>query len=426
VPRFDGFLRPLPITVAFDLERRAPPHPSTASPAILADERRTDLDWLRIAAFGMLILFHVGMFYAPADWELKSTRLQPWLTVVLEWSAPWRLLLLFAVSGAATAFMLRRLDPVRLLRARSAYLLRPLLFAALVVVPPQVYFEVVAQYGFTGSFWSFLAYYYTGGFCHEGHCHLMPHWEHMWFVAYLWIYTALLAVLLALWKGLPDRLDRLAHRLLAGPNLLVVPALALGLAHGSLGHFFPETHALTDDWYLHATFFAVFVFGFTCLGNREIMRGLEGLRWVALALAIVAYASRSGYAWHYRDGSLIPLALKLPMSFVYGLDQWAWFVAAFGFAHRWLVGRDGPLRRYLTEAVFPYYIVHQTALVVIAYEVARLRLPLALEAAAIVVGCVLSCALTFELVRRVHWLRPWFGLKRRDSGGYAIARPPST
>jgi hypothetical protein len=49
------------------------------------------------------------------------------------------------------------------------------------------------------------------------------------------------------------------------------------------------------------------------------------------------------------------------------------------------------VRRYLTEANFPCYIIHQTAIVVVAYEVSKLRLPLIFEAAAIIAGCILSC-----------------------------------
>jgi hypothetical protein len=103
--------------------------------------------------------------------------------------------------------------------------------------------------------------------------------------------------------------------------------------------------------------------------------------------------------------------LKLIMAFVYGLGQWAWIVTVFGFAYRWLSDRDGTARRYLTEAVFPFYIIHQTAIVIIAFEVAKLRLPIAVEAAVVIFGCALTCLLTFELVRRLRWLRPWFGLR---------------
>src|SRR3954470_125398 len=80
-----------------------------------AGERRTDLDWVRIAAFGLLILYHVGMFYVPWDWDAKSPRIVPWLQIPMQLTSPWRLVLLFIVSGAATRFMMHRLDAKALL-----------------------------------------------------------------------------------------------------------------------------------------------------------------------------------------------------------------------------------------------------------------------------------------------------------------------
>ena len=71
-------------------------------------DRRVDLDWVRIAAFGLLIFYHVGMLYVSWGFHIKSehriTALEP-LMLVLN---PWRLALLFLVSGAATRFMLRK------------------------------------------------------------------------------------------------------------------------------------------------------------------------------------------------------------------------------------------------------------------------------------------------------------------------------
>ena len=44
-------------------------------------ERRFDLDWVRIGAFMLLILYHVGMYYVSWDWHVKSphasTDIQP-------------------------------------------------------------------------------------------------------------------------------------------------------------------------------------------------------------------------------------------------------------------------------------------------------------------------------------------------------------
>ena len=69
--------------------------------------RLTELDWLRVAAFGLLILYHVGMFYVPWDWHVKSPQpvpaLQPWMLM----SSPWRLCLLFVVSGAGMGLALQ-------------------------------------------------------------------------------------------------------------------------------------------------------------------------------------------------------------------------------------------------------------------------------------------------------------------------------
>ena len=36
-------------------------------------DRRHDLDWLRIAAFGLLIFYHVGMFYVTWGFHVKSS-----------------------------------------------------------------------------------------------------------------------------------------------------------------------------------------------------------------------------------------------------------------------------------------------------------------------------------------------------------------
>ena len=64
--------------------------------------RRYDLDWLRIAAFGLLIGYHVGMLYVPWSFHVKSEYSGgPGLTALMLASNPWRLSLLFLISEAA-------------------------------------------------------------------------------------------------------------------------------------------------------------------------------------------------------------------------------------------------------------------------------------------------------------------------------------
>ncbi|HEV8691115.1 MAG TPA: acyltransferase family protein, partial [Ideonella sp.] len=127
--------------------------PDTTAPA---PPRLYFLDWLRAAAFGLLILYHVGMYYVSWDWHIKSPHAGDAIEPLMMLSSPWRLALLFLISGAATSMMLRPRSAGAaqrrpFLRERAWRLLPPLAFAMLVVVPPQSYFEVVEQAGYHGT-----------------------------------------------------------------------------------------------------------------------------------------------------------------------------------------------------------------------------------------------------------------------------------
>ena len=64
--------------------------------------RRYDLDWLRVLAFGLLILYHTGMFYvADWGWHVKSVHQSEWLQLPMLLSNQWRMPLIFLVSGLA-------------------------------------------------------------------------------------------------------------------------------------------------------------------------------------------------------------------------------------------------------------------------------------------------------------------------------------
>jgi glucan biosynthesis protein C len=65
-------------------------------------QRRYDLDWVRIGAFMLLILYHVGMYYVDWDWHVKSPHASAAIEPLMMLTSPWRLSLLFLVSGVAT------------------------------------------------------------------------------------------------------------------------------------------------------------------------------------------------------------------------------------------------------------------------------------------------------------------------------------
>lgn len=381
-------------------------------------DRRPDLDWIRVAAFFLLILYHVGMFYVPWDWHVKSPRPVEWLEPLMQLTNPWRLTLLFLVSGAATRFMADKMTAGALAGARVSRLLPPLIFAMLVVVPPQTYLQVVeAAPEAAGAFGAFYLKYVTasGHWCRDGECLITPTWNHMWFVAYLFVYSLLLAVVWAVARAPIRRFgDRLAGRL-DNIGVLLWPIVLLAVFRLALRPFFEETHNLVWDWYVHAESLSAFLFGFLIAKSETLKARFIRLRWPALLLAVAAWAAWAGYNWTFRaDDAVPPQALRQVMACVYALDQWCAIAAVLGFGARHIT-RGGPTLRYLTPGVFPFYIVHQTVIVVAGHYLARLGLNQALEAAILIATTFAACFLTYEIVRRVPVLRPLFGLKYRPA-----------
>ncbi|MBU1539483.1 MAG: acyltransferase family protein [Alphaproteobacteria bacterium] len=410
--------------------------PVSSLPLAPAPDRRHDLDWIRVGAFLLLILYHVGMFYVPWDWHVKSSHEVPALEPIMQLTNPWRLTLLFLVSGAATRFLAdslardNRLGAARLAGSRALRLLPPLLFAMFVIVPPQSYYEIVEAVGrlapqpdayhntFTADFWVRYATA-SGNWCDADGCLITPTWNHMWFVAYLLVYSLILAGLLALSFGRLRVLGGPLERGLQGWGLLVWPIIFLALIRWSLAYRFEITHDLVNDWYNHALSFSAFLFGFLTARSEVLRESFIRLRWPALILGLIAWAAWAGYAWEFRADDAMPaVALRRAMRFVYAADQWAFIAAILGFGARYL-NRGGPVLRYLTIGVFPFYIIHQTTIVVVGHHLAQLGLPLAIEAGVLIAATFAACFLTYEVARRLGWAGLLLGVRPQ-----AANRPP--
>jgi hypothetical protein len=390
-------------------------------------ERRLDLDWVRILAFALLIFYHVGMLYVSWGFHIKSVHRLTWLEPLMLFLNPWRLSLLFLVSGVATRFMLGKYRLGAFVRARSARLLIPLIFGMLVIVPPQSYLQIVEALGYPAGFVDYYVQHYLAfgaQFC-PNPCIVLPTWNHLWFVVYLWIYTMALVGVLALLPALADRFGTNLATLLSGPRLLILPCLLFAAWRLFLYPAFPSTHALFGDWYNHADYATSFLFGFLLAKQAGAWTEIERQRRVALAIAaglfLVFMLLRAGLG-----ASLIPQSALISFARIaYGSYQWLAMAAVLGFARRYFTA-DGRVRRYLTDAIFPYYIVHQTAIILIAHALRGSGLSAGLEASTVIVGTALTCVVTYEIVRRINWLWPLFGLRMEARApGSAMQQQPA-
>ena len=367
---------------------------STAKP-----QRRADIDWIRIAAFGVLILYHVGLVYAPWDWHVHSPHTVQGLGLAALVTNPWRLTLLFMVSGIALRFMVRRTPPTKAIGQRLRRLVPPLLFGILVLVPPQSWIEAVDKGSFSGS----LGTWWLSEFSPAGLRDGVP-LNHIWFVLYITVYSVT-ALALASVPRVFSWLETLVGRLLGGAGLLAIPVIYLALLRLWIFPSAGLTNHITDDPYNHAMSFGVFLTGFLLALRDDVWTRFERMRWTSLAVAAVSLPALVALS------QPVDQPPSSPANLVFAVYQWATICAVLGFGSRHLRRADGPALRYLTDAVFPCYLAHQTLLVIAAHLLIPLGLPVGVEAGLLVLITLGGSLAVYETVRRSGPLRPLWGLR---------------
>jgi glucan biosynthesis protein C len=378
-------------------------------------QRHYGMDWLRIAAFALLILYHIAMAFSPWDWVIKTGYAFQWLIPPMALLTPWRLPLLFAVSGYASRKLYDRAPEV-FARSRALRLLVPLAFGMAVFVPLEMWVRVMENgypHGYL-HFWA-LDYWRVGDFWGRE----FPSWEHLWFVAYLAAYTLLLAGALALSRQPVLRaIDAGAGWLGKGHRLLWAPVVLLAAARLALLFVAPERQGLLRDWGGHSQYVPIFLFGFALAGAPQLWPAIARNWKAGAALALLAGAVVVAVELAFPG-------TKVPSHEIMALDRaartamaWGMILALFHVAEAWW-NRDHPWRRPLAEAVFPFYIVHHPAIVLIAWYSLPLHLSAPADFALLLGGTSAVCAATYLIGRRVGWLRPLIGLnplaKRPDS-----------
>lgn len=383
--------------------------------------RRHDIDALRALAFGLLILYHLAMLYVTDwGWHLKSSYLSQALQIPMLMLNRWRMDLIFLISGISTAFLMRHSAQGAFLRQRNWRLLLPLVFGVLVVVPIQPYCQGVANGLVAPGFGRFLARYYTGAawpaHAFDGWQHGYT-WNHLWYLAYLWSYTVLLALLLPALRSRAGERLRAAFGGLRGARLLLWPALPLLLYTVTLQQRFPDTHELINDWYVHAMYFTVFLYGWWLANDDALLQELARLRKPALWAALACGSAYLALVVAYRASEDIAPWLQWLIWALRNLYVWLTLCAILGWGHA-LLNRPFRWLPWATQSVYPWYLLHQSLIVLLAYWLVPLKIGPVAEPLLIGGGTVLGCWLLGSgLIARTSWLRPLFGLRTSARSG---------
>ena len=372
--------------------------------------RRYDLDWLRIIAFGLLILYHVGMFYVTWGWHVKSAYSSPAVEPLMRLVNPWRLALLFFISGVAIRFATDKAESLgRFAWSRLARLGLPLLFGIYVWVMPQAYYQVRQSGEFAGSL---LAFYPDYVALEQAFSTITPTWNHLWYLAYVLVYILIALAILPWLRRVPESP---AWQALTSRPLVVVFILILPFVVNEtwLSPIFPTTHDLINDWANHAHRFMIFLIGFFVAKDARFWRSVDSAWKYAPVLAIAAWLvfqngqDISDWARPFLPGE----ALRFFFSYVGIIYAWSCILTLLGFGQRFL-NRESPLLRYLTGAIFCYYVLHQTITIFVGYHVSEYQLGLVVESLLVLSATVAGCVLGYELIRRIPRIGILFGVHK--------------
>jgi len=346
-------------------------------------ERRHDIDWLRVIAIALLLIYHIGIVYQP--WgkyigfiQSEETSMAIWIPMAL--LNVWRIPLLFFVSGMGVCFALRRRNWKQLLLDRTKRILLPLIFGSFFIVPIHVFI--------------FQKYY-------EQEIVYSPSEGHLWFLLNICIYVIQIIGFAFLDKNYDYKFFNFFRKLLKHPYFIYLFLIPFIIEAELLNPEYFSLYVGTGHGFILGMLAFFFGFLFIAIGET-FWTALDKIKTVSLIIAFSLYLVRLFY-----------FDLSAP-NFLMSIESMNWIFAVLGFGHKYL-NKPGKILSYLSQAVYPVYIVHMIFLFLASSIFLPLNLPLALNLILIVVFTFIGCFVTYELIiRRVGFIRPLFGLKGKQ------------
>ena len=383
-------------------------------------ERRDDIDWLRVLATLLVIVFHVAMVFNPAPfYHVRNGDLWFPFLVFCGFIGLWHMPLFFVLAGWSLARSIGERGTGEVLRERLRRIGVPLLAGIVLFMPWIKYIELRSGMNLnhrglwvTEALQPGFREIIPGGLptmpeFHESIGAFLPTfftdpdrftWSHLWFVAYLLTFTTLLLPLFSRWSRAPRTTAALS------PWLAFAPIPLLAIIQVTLRPHWPGIQNLYDDWANVAWYLTFLCAGFALGRDPRLEAMLHGQWRRALALGLGACLVLLGGV----VGVFSSPTVLLVGSAVAG---WCLVVAILGLG-RLRLSYSTPALRYLAEAALPLYVLHQAAIVLPGWFVVALPLGIAAKFTLLLTT---AFALTFGVyhfvVRPLPPLRILFGMR---------------
>ena len=360
------------------------------------------VDWLRAIAIVFIFLYHSNRFFNDSSWHIANAQVSLGSAVLVDTLNIFIMPLFFFLSGAAIYYSLKSRTVGGFLKERVLRVAVPWVIVGMFIVGPiQVYLERYTHGQFTGNFFQFLwPHYFQGlyGLTPGGNFAFAG--MHLWYLMQLFLFSLIFLPLFLPRKSTGvSRLSGLSARL-ASPWGLLFPLLLLVIASllkDPLGLGFTEQMGSWDI----LSYMAFFISGYMIFSSLRFQDIVRRYAFVTLALALVFTA----YQWAFW------IALEARgFPDLRGLPAWALVLTIVGLGSRYL-NFNNPRREAVNEAVMPFYILHQTVILLVGFFVIPLALSVPGKLAIILPAAFIGILLLYWVVKRVNVLRFIFGMK---------------
>jgi glucans biosynthesis protein C len=374
------------------------------------NQRMYYIDWLRVIAFGLLFVFHSFRMFDTYPWHLKNPETSISINYIIEFMHSWRMYIIFLVSGAGTYFAMKS-KRQNFLNGRIQRLIIPYIFGVFILIPPQKFFEAIQQSGFEGNYFLFLTQLPNGLINENYGWNLL--WTgylgyHIWYLVYLFVQTILFLPLFKLILRCQNKVCEQSSKLFRSFYsfwLIIIPFVLLEFL---LRPVFPQYL----NWADFATFSLYFLFGFLLQINQKIILFIEKNAYKFLTIAIFCWSlyliNRS-----FLDNISIPeYTLNYFFSIILkNLNSISWVFAFIGLGKKFLDFNHRYLND-LNQGILPFYILHQTVIVIFGYFVVQWELSI-LEKFLIILSTSFIVTIgLYQIIRRNNTMRFFFGMKR--------------
>lgn len=348
----------------------------------LTEDRRYDIDWLRVITIGLLLIYHIAIGFQP--WGvfiqfIQNEKSLEWIWTPMSMLNIWRIPLLFFVSGMGVSFAIRKRNWKQLLLERTKRILLPFLFGVLTIVP----FHILL--------WQ---KYYSQDISY------MPNPSHLWFLGNIFIYVLLLLPLFFYLKRNENGvIVSWFKKLFSTPYGLLLVVIPFVLESVLVNPEAFELYAMTIHGFVLGLISFLIGFCFVISGDSFFKTVLRW-RYLFLLIASLLYIIR-----------IVAFELKAP-NYLLAIESCNWIFTLFGFAYKYL-NQPSKALSYLSQAAYPIYIIHMVFLYLSSFLIFPLEIPSILKFVLVIAFTSVGCFTFYEfMIRRIRILRPLFGLKK--------------